>query len=36
MRERRFLGLGVPAKQLWSQRKGMGGEREREREHRMG
>jgi hypothetical protein len=33
VREWRFLGLGVPAKQLRSQRKGMGIEREREREH---
>jgi hypothetical protein len=32
VRERCFLGSGVPAKQLWSQRNGMGGERERERE----
>jgi hypothetical protein len=32
VREWRFLGLGVPAKQLRSQRKGMGIERERERE----
>jgi hypothetical protein len=29
--EWRFLGLGVPVKQLRSQRKGMGVERERER-----
>jgi hypothetical protein len=29
-RERRFLGLGVPVKQLRSQRKGMEVERERE------
>jgi hypothetical protein len=32
VRERCFLGLGVPAKQLWSWRKGMGVEREREKE----
>jgi hypothetical protein len=32
VRERRFLGSGVPVKQLRSQRKGMGVERERERE----
>jgi hypothetical protein len=32
VRDRCFLGLGVPAKQIWSQRKGMGDERERERE----
>jgi hypothetical protein len=31
VRERHFLGSGVPAKQLRSQRKGMGVERERER-----
>jgi hypothetical protein len=30
MRECRFLGSGVLAKQLWSWRKGMGVERERE------
>jgi hypothetical protein len=31
MREWHFLGSGVPAKQLGSWRKGIGGERERER-----
>jgi hypothetical protein len=36
VREWRFLGSGVPAKQLRSRRKGMGVERERERERRMG
>jgi hypothetical protein len=32
VRERCFLGLGVLAKQLWSRRKGIGVEREREKE----
>jgi hypothetical protein len=32
LREHHFLGSGVPAKQLWSRRKGMGAKRERERD----
>jgi hypothetical protein len=36
VRECLFLGLGVPVKQLGSWRKGMGVERERERESGMG
>jgi hypothetical protein len=32
VREQHFLGSGVPTKQLWSRRKEMGVERERERE----
>jgi hypothetical protein len=29
VREQHFLATGIPAKQLWSWRKGMGGKRER-------
>jgi hypothetical protein len=36
VREWHFLGSGVPAKQLRSQKKGMGVERERKREKGMG